>query len=546
MPSVSCSALSFRWPDGTPVFRGLDVALGPGRSGVVGANGAGKTTFLRLVAGDLRPAGGALRVDGTIGYLPQHLPLATGQRVDEVLGIADVRAALRDVESGLVDADRLDRIGDDWVVEERARATLDRLGLGGVGLDRTVGSLSGGETILLGLAARLLARPAVLLLDEPTNNLDLARRTLLHDAVDAFEGVLVVVSHDAALLERMERIVELRDGRAQVYGGNLAAYEQQVAQEQAAAARAVRAAKDDVRRQRRELAEARTALARRARAGRKAAAQHRLPKIVAGARKRAAQETAGRVRGVHEERLAAAQDRLETAEAAVRGADAVRIDLPATAVPARRTVLECTDLNVARGRGPAAAPSQLWRQAVAFSVRGPERLALLGPNGGGKTTLLACIAGELAPTGGRIDVRVAGVGYLPQRLDILDARASILDNLRRHAPAADEHTLRARLARFGFRAGLVDQPAAILSGGERFRAALAVLLCAEPPPQLLLLDEPTNNLDLQTRAQLRQALGGFHGAVLIASHDLAFLRALDITRWLALDADGLAEIGAPD
>jgi ATPase subunit of ABC transporter with duplicated ATPase domains len=524
MPSIVCTDLSFTLPDGATVLDGLDLAIGPGRTGLIGANGSGKSTLLKLVAGRLRPTRGSVSVAGDIGYLPQDLPLDATRRVDEMLGVAEARRALRAIEGGDVDERHFATIGDDWDVEERARQTLDRLGLARVDLDRVVGSLSGGEAVLVALSALLLRRPDVLLLDEPTNNLDLDARHALYEAVSAWGGVLVVVSHDRALLEGVDQVAELSGGSAQWYGGNLSAYEEAVAREREAAERAVRAAEADVRRQRREQVEAQIKLDRRPRAARKAEAG--LPKIVANARKRAAQVSAGKLRDVHADRLAAARARLDEANEAVRDDDEIRIDLPETAVPAGRTVLTCEGVT----------------PGVDLVIRGPERVALLGPNGAGKTTLLRIIAGEQAPAAGAVKVGVAGTRYLPQRLDVLDDTASVLENVRRLAPAAPVNEVRARLARFLFRGSRADQLASTLSGGERFRAALAALLSAQPPPQLLLLDEPTNNLDMASVRQLEQALAGYRGALIVASHDLPFLSGIGITRWLRVDrTDGLQE-----
>jgi ATPase subunit of ABC transporter with duplicated ATPase domains len=165
--------LHFSWPDGRTLFDGLSFTVGSGRTALVGANGSGKSTLLRLIAGELSPSGGSVRVAGRLGYLRQDLTLAAALPVDEVLGIARARRAIRAIEHGAVAEELFDDVGDDWDVEEHARATLDRLGLDHVGLDRRVGELSGGEAVLLGLAAQFLRRPEVLLLDEPTNNLDL-------------------------------------------------------------------------------------------------------------------------------------------------------------------------------------------------------------------------------------------------------------------------------------------------------------------------------------------------------------------------------------
>lgn len=207
--SITCTDISFAWPDGDIVFDGLSFIAGPVRSGLVGRNGTGKSTLLRLIAGRLTPQQGAIRHTGRLGYLPQDLTLGTGLRVDQALGIDAVRRAIAAIESGDVAQAHFAAVGDDWDVEERALATLGRLGLGAVGLDRRVGQLSGGETILLGVAAELLRRPDVLLLDEPTNNLDRSARQRLYDAVESFRGALLVVSHDRELLDRVDQIGDL-------------------------------------------------------------------------------------------------------------------------------------------------------------------------------------------------------------------------------------------------------------------------------------------------------------------------------------------------
>ncbi|MDX3860288.1 ABC-F family ATP-binding cassette domain-containing protein [Streptomyces europaeiscabiei] len=522
--SLTCTSLSFVWPDGTPVFDELQIAFGPGRTGLVGVNGSGKSTLLKLIAGDLTPSDGTVRVAGEVGYLPQNVTLDTGLKVDEALGIAAVRAALHAIEAGDVAEEHFAAVGDDWDVEERALATLGQLGLGHVDLDRTIGEVSGGESVLLRLAALLLRRPDVLLLDEPTNNLDLYARRRLYEAVESWSGVMIVVSHDRELLDLVDQIADLHAGEVTWYGGNFSAYEEALAGEQEAAERMVRVAESDLKKQKRELVDAQVKLARRKRFGQKMQDQKRVPKVVAGLRKRAAQESAGKHRILHEERLAGAKERLDEAVEAVRDEDEIRVELPYTAVPPGRTVLTLLDLELRYGA----------RVRGGFDLRGPERIALIGRNGSGKTTLLRTIAGELEPVGGETKAHVP-LRFLPQRLDVLDDELSVAENVARFAPDATNNRVRARLARFLFRGARADQPAATLSGGERFRAALAALMLAEPAPQLLMLDEPTNNLDMASVRQLTTALESYEGALIVASHDLPFLESLGITRWLLLE-----------
>ncbi|MDF3289078.1 ABC-F family ATP-binding cassette domain-containing protein [Streptomyces silvisoli] len=527
-PSITTADLGFSWPDGTTVFDGFQIAIGPGRTGLIGLNGSGKSTLLRLLASELTPTHGTLRVTGEVGYLPQSLTLDTTVRVDEALGIHRVRAALHAIERGDVSEHHFTTVGDDWDVEERARATLDQLGLGRIGLDRTVGEVSGGESVLLRLAALLLRRPDVLLLDEPTNNLDLAARQRLYDAVAAWRGVLVVVSHDRELLERVDQIAELRGGEVRWYGGNFTAYQTALAVEQEAAERMVRAAEADLRRQRRELEETQVKLARRVRFGQKQYDNKREPRIVMNARKREAQVSAGKYRTMQTEKVAEAKARLDDAVSAVRDDDEIRVDLPHTAVPPGRDVLTLREAELVHG-------------ALAhLELRGPERVALVGGNGSGKSTLLRTIAGHLTPVAGESVAHVP-VRFLPQRLDVLDDALTVAENVARFAPTAENNVIRARLARFLFRGARADQPVGTLSGGERFRATLAALMLAEPAPQLLMLDEPTNNLDLASVRQLTRALESYQGALIIASHDVPFLRGIGATRWLRMDGE-LTEI----
>ncbi|MGW6140157.1 ABC-F family ATP-binding cassette domain-containing protein [Streptomyces sp. NPDC055140] len=525
--SLTCSALSFQWQDGTPVLDGLSLAIGRGRTGLVGTNGTGKSTLLRLLAGQLTPSQGSVTVGGSLAHLPQNITLDTALRVDQALGIAERRAALRAIENGDVSEEHFDTVGDDWDVEERALATLGSLGLADVELDRTVGQLSGGETTLLRLAALLLERPDVLLLDEPTNNLDVFARRRLYEAVDSWRsGVLVVVSHDRELLERVDRIAELRSGSVNWYGGGWSAYEEALATQQEAAGRMLRAAEADVRRQKRELEETQIKVARRARHSKKMDAQRKAPRIVAGEKKRSAQESGDKLRGLHEDRLSDAHERREEAAEAIRNDAEIRVSLPHTAVPTGRTVLNIDELSLPHGK----------LRDGSLHIHGPERIALVGRNGAGKTTLLRTLTGELEPLSGQAKTFVP-LRFLPQRLDVLDEELSVAANVARMAPGVTDNHIRSQLARFLFKGARAEQPAGTLSGGERFRAALAATMLAAPAPQLLMLDEPTNSLDMASVRQLTSALESYEGALLIASHDLPFLESIGITRWLLLGED---------
>ena len=565
--AVVIDRLSFTWPDGSVALDGVSGAFGSGRTGLVGRNGAGKSTLLRLIAGDLEPTSGLVTTSGEVATLPQQLTLDVDRRVAELLGVAVPLDAVRAIASGDVDPAHFDAVGDDWDIEARAEASLAEAGLAPEFLDRTVGELSGGEAVLVAIAGIRLRGAPITLLDEPTNNLDREARARLSDMVRAWKGTLIVVSHDLALLELMDDTAELYGRTLSVFGGPYSEWRAWLDAEQDAAKQAEVAAAQALRKEKRQRIEAEVKLAHRARTAKKAEIEKRVPKIIAHGRKMAAEVSAGKLRtevGAKEEAARAAHD---AAGRRVRSDDSMKIELP--------------DPQVSRARRIA----ELHGSERSWLIQGPERVALIGRNGAGKTTLLERLlasgaggsegdgVGPAGTQGSGVrsgDSRIVGrgtgepatvtiddaeppaparpvlraeahtdrIGYLPQRVDGLDDQASAFQNIAAVAPHVPEKELRNRLARFLIRGATAERPVAALSGGERFRVALAGLLLADPAPHLVLLDEPTNNLDLDTVDQLVEALRSYRGAVLVVSHDDAFLDRLDLDLRLEIDADG--------
>ncbi|WP_116199229.1 ribosomal protection-like ABC-F family protein [Amycolatopsis circi] len=529
---IVLSGISFSWPDDTLVFDQLSATFPAGRTGLVAPNGAGKSTLLKLIAGQLKPAAGSVGVDGVLGYLPQDLPLTADRTVAEVLGIDAILKAITAVEEGDAAEAHFTAIGADWDIEDRTRAQLDRLGLGDLALDRLLGTLSGGQVVSLGLAAQLLRGPDVLLLDEPTNNLDQTARQQLYDVLSDWSGCLVVVSHDRALLDRMDRIAELGADEIRFYGGNFTEYEETVRAEREVAEKNIRNAEQEVKREKREMQQARERAAKRASNAQRNLSNAGLPKIFAGTMKRNAQESAGKADGTHAARVSAAKAKLDQAERSLREDQKISLELPKTAVPAGRTLFDGKHLRV----------RELFAgEGADLSIRGPERIALTGPNGVGKSTLLRLMHGTLTPDAGEISRADGRIAYLSQRLDLLDSERTVAENLADAAPEmlpADRMNL---LARFLFRGARAHLPVGVLSGGERLRATLACVLFAEPAPQLLLLDEPTNNLDLVSAGQLESALNAYQGGFVVVSHDERFLAEIGVDRWLRLENGQLRE-----
>ena len=545
--SVVLDRLTFTWPDGSTALDGVSGAFGSGRTGLVGRNGAGKSTLLRLMAAELDPTSGVVAASGEVAYLPQQLTLDVERRVADLLGVAAALDAVRAIAAGDVDPAHFDTIGDDWDIEARAEAALAEAGLDPEFLDRRVGELSGGEAVLVAIAGIRLRRAPITLLDEPTNNLDRDARAKLAAMVQSWKGTLIVVSHDLSLLELMDDTAELYAQTLSVFGGPYSEWRAWLDAEQDAARQAEATAAQALRKEKRQRIEAEVKLAHRTRTAKKAELEKRVPKIIAHGRKMAAEVSAGKLRtevGAKEDAAHAAR---EEAGRRVRSDASMKIELP--------------DPQVSRSRRIAT----IGDQERAWVIQGPERVALIGRNGAGKTTLLERLVASGVHNSGTpegidrdpdLDARsdpdllssahpplhaeshTELIGYLPQRVDGLDEQRSVFDNIAATAPQVPEKELRNRLARFLIRGATADRPVASLSGGERFRVALATLLLADPALHLVVLDEPTNNLDLDTVDQLVEALRAYRGAVLIVSHDDAFLARLDLDLTLEIDAEG--------
>jgi ATPase subunit of ABC transporter with duplicated ATPase domains len=545
--SVILDRLTFTWPDGSVALDSVSGAFGSGRTGLVGRNGAGKSTLLRLMAGELEPTSGVVTASGEVAYLPQQLTLDIDRRVAELLGVSEALDAVRAISAGDVDPAHFDAVGDDWDIEARAEASLAEAGLAPDFLDRRVGELSGGEAVLVAIAGIRLRRAPITLLDEPTNNLDREARAKLAAMVRAWKGTLIVVSHDLSLLELMDDTAELYAQTLSVFGGPYSQWRAWLDAEQDAAKQAEVTAAQALRKEKRQRIEAEVKLAHRARTAKKAEIEKRVPKIVAHGRKMAAEVSAGRLRTEVGAKEDAARSVHDEAGRRVRSDASMKIELP--------------DPEVSRSRRIATVGDH----ERAWVIQGPERVALIGKNGAGKTTLLErLVAGGVHNSGEPASVASHGadgagsgaellssarpylhaeahtdlIGYLPQRVDGLDEQRSVFENIAAAAPHVPEKELRNRLARFLIRGATAERPVAALSGGERFRVALAKLLLADPAPHLVVLDEPTNNLDLDTVEQLVEALRAYRGAVLIVSHDDAFLRRLDLDLTLEIDAEG--------
>lgn len=522
--SIVLSDLSWFTPDGTPLFSDANLSFGPERTGIVGRNGTGKSTLLRLIAGDLTPTAGHVHLSGSVAMMQQEATGQPDETIADLLGVRPALDLLDCAEAGHADADELAKA--DWTLPARIEAALLRCGLS-MGPESALAALSGGQRTRAALAALILAEPDFLLLDEPTNNLDRAGRKAVIDLIRGWKGGALIVSHDRELLEEMDAIVELTSLRATRYGGNYSAYRHLKASDLNAAERDLAHAEKvhRVAAHRAQLATERKV--RKDSAGHKARSRGDQPKILLDAAKGRAEASGGAANRLREARREATDELLSAAREKIEVLQPLHMDIALTGLAPGKTVLRFSGLTGGHD------PDHSVIRDLSLTITGPERIVIAGPNGSGKTTLLKLITGQILPQRGHVDLMVP-FALLDQHVGLLDPARTLQDNFQRLNPSADAHNAHAALARFGFRAKDSLRRADDLSGGERLRAGLACALGALPPPMLLMLDEPTNHLDLDGIMALEAALKAYDGAVLVISHDETFVREIAPERTIHL------------
>ncbi|MCF6396076.1 ATP-binding cassette domain-containing protein [Klebsiella pneumoniae] len=522
IPDFVLHQVTCQFATGQTLFGPLSVSLEPSLCGLVGRNGVGKTRLLRLLAGLDSPAGGHIERAAAVTWVAQQPTLTPETTLATLLGYASVFAALSRLEQGQGLADDFDLLDGHWDLTDRLSLAFREADLPPFSADRPAFSLSGGERMKALLCGAFVSGTDYLLLDEPTNHLDRQGREWLYHQLESWQGGALIASHDRELLTRMPRIIELTPTALRSYGGNYDEYQRQRMAEQQAARAALEHAVTDRRRTRARMQKEHDAAQRRSAQTLRTVDTLNIASFERVKYKGAAKERPGALRRQHREQNSSLNAAVQQARERIEDDNPVMFTLPGSEVAAGKQVLVVESLQL--DHAPAAPLN--WR------IDGPMRIALKGPNGCGKTTLLKTLLGlEQAASG---DVRLSvSAAYLDQHLTQLDLSLSVMAHLSLEDTPLDEGLLRTRLAQLQLGADKVTLPLSALSGGERLKAALACVLWRREPAQLLLLDEPTNHLDLASTQAIESALAAFPGAMLVVSHDEAFLQGLKLTHSLA-------------
>ncbi|HFQ7886800.1 ABC-F family ATP-binding cassette domain-containing protein [Enterobacter roggenkampii] len=526
-PSFILHQVTCQFPTGDTLFGPLNLTLEPSLCALVGRNGSGKTRLLRLLAGLDEPATGHIERFGSHAWVAQQHVISSQTTLAELLGYDAIFTARKRIDSGDYQPDDLALLDGHWDIAERLSEAFINATLPPFEPDKPAIELSGGERIRALLCGAFTAGADFLLLDEPTNHLDRQGRVWFYDQLSRYQGGVLVASHDRELLEQVPRILELSASGLRSYGGNYADYQAQRDAEQQAARAALEHAATERKRTRARMQKEHDDSQRRSAKTLRTVDTLNIASFERVKYKGAAKERIGSWKKQHSERNEALNAAVNKARERVEDDNPVMFTLPGSQIPEGKQVLVLEDLVLQH----VPVPPLNWR------MDGPMRVALKGPNGCGKSTLLKTLLGEMAPRSGSCKVSVS-CAYLDQHLSRFDLSQSVMTHLNLSHTPLEEGVLRTRLAQLQLGADKVMLPLATLSGGERLKAALACVLWRAEATQLLLLDEPTNHLDLASVQAIEAALAGFPGALLVVSHDEAFLSGLTLTHELVWEEAG--------
>lgn len=517
-PVIALERVSFHFSNGQPLFDELSETFDARHTGLVGRNGAGKSVLGRLLAGLLPPTEGRIVRQAQVAYLPQDIKVPEGARVVDLLGFAAPFDALCRVTEGRMGEDDIETLEGRWDIAERLHAALHDEGLGHLNPQTPAALLSGGERTRVALLGVFLSGADLLILDEPSNHLDQASRQRLYRRLQQWPGGLLVISHDRELLDGMQRIVELSPGGLRAYGGNYSVYRDCLLRERQAAQHALEHARTERKRGERELQVQQQRQQRRAASGARSARDSNQAQILVDRQKNRSEASAGRLQQRRSEARSGFDDAVREAAARVDEQQVISLHGALPNLPDGKRILSLQGVRLPFS-GAGLPDIELF---------GPRRLAITGPNGCGKSTVLAMLAGRRAAAAGECRVEVP-LAYLDQRLSCLHAAHSALDHLRHCNPGLPEAVARARLRHLGLDTQRALLPCARLSGGERLKLALAGVIDGQPAAPLLLLDEPDNHIDLDSLLAVEAMLREYRGGLIVVSHDAAFIEALAIT-----------------
>lgn len=529
---LTAQNISYIHPDKELLFENITFSISKqDKVALIGNNGSGKSTFLKVLAGILPPAAGVLRYSSTPYYVPQHFGQFNDLTVAGALHIEKKLEALREILNGNVSEKYMTLLNEDWTIEERCQKALAYWGIQDIPLTEKMNKLSGGEKTKVFLAGIFIHKPGIVLLDEPTNHLDLQSRELLYHYVSSCSETLVVVSHDRLLLDLVHTVYELEKGGVTAYGGNFSFYREQKEMAEQAAVHQVKEKEKTLRKEKKLMVKSLERQQRKEVRGSKKHEKEGGPRILAHLLKNKAEMTSSRLKDTHSDKIEIISNELAQARMQLPEMRRIKMDFENSSLHVGKILVTAKMINFGYQN------QMLWNEPLSFQIRSGERINLKGKNGSGKTTLIKIILGEIQPSCGIITRAGLRSIYIDQDYSLIKDHLTIYEQACQYNYSAlKEHEIKIRLARYLFHREVWDKPCYTLSGGEKMRLMLCCLMIGNRAPDMFVLDEPTNNLDIQNTEMLTAAIQEYSGTLLVVSHDSWFLKEINIGRTIDLDA----------
>jgi ATPase subunit of ABC transporter with duplicated ATPase domains len=499
------------------------------KTALVGNNGVGKSTLLKIIAGKLQPFSGQIIQNSKPYFVPQLLGQFNDLTIAEALQIKDKIASLKEILQGVVTEENLQLLDDDWTIEERCNEALSYWQLHDLDLNQKMETLSGGQKTKVFLAGIMIHEPDLVLLDEPSNHLDFAGRTLLYDFIKSTAITLLIVSHDRTLLNILNKTLEMTKNEISVYGGGYDFYSEQKKVENNALEQGVQSKEKALKKAKekeRESIERQNKLDSR---GKKKQEKSGVARIMMNTLRNKAENSSSKIKDVHAEKINGISEDLRQLRSSLPTIEQMKFGFNDTSFLKGKTLLKALEINY------SYSEKDLWNENISFEILSGDRLVIKGLNGSGKTTLIKIILGELNPTKGQITSLAKKAIYIDQDYSLLNQNLKIYEQAQIFNDCGlEEHDIKMRLNRFLFSRNDWDKPCNALSGGERMRLMLCCLTISDEAPEIIILDEPTNNLDIQNIEILTAAINEYQGTLIVISHDQSFLEQINIEKSILL------------
>jgi ATPase subunit of ABC transporter with duplicated ATPase domains len=527
---LTLQSVTYIHPNKDLLFDEIDLIINKqNKVALIGNNGTGKSTLLKLLAGVLQPTSGWVKADTTPYYVPQLFGQFNNYTIAQALQVDDKLTALKEILDGNLTDENQTTLDNDWAIEERCVEALAHWKLDGLNLSQKLDTLSGGQKTKVFLAGIIIHKPQIVLLDEPSNHLDTLSREILHDYIRSTNNTLVVVSHDRTLLNLLDSVYDLSQRGITVYGGNYDFYFELKQIEQDALTHDVKSAEKALRKAKLTEKEAMERQQKLDARGKKKQGKAGVPTIMMNALRNNAERSTSRTKDVHAAKIGTITQELSKLRTALPNTGKMKVDLESSTLHKGKVLVTADAINFAYNQ------QMLWQQPLSFQITSGQRIVFKGANGSGKTTLIKIILGELQPTTGPIYRAGSEAIYIDQDYSLIDNNLTVYEQAQQfNSGALQEHDIKIRLNRFLFTKVYWDKPCRALSGGEKMRLMLCALTISNQSPDIIVLDEPTNNLDLQNIEILTNAINDYKGTLLVISHDEYFLKQIAVEAVIGL------------